>query len=183
MKKVVDDVIPTLKNMNYGHWGNPTQDDIVSLARWITLFTMSYEFADRATACIPFNVRSLFRETKTPSEHWNIAIGNGETETWSDVTFHRSMRLAGHIPHEGNRRFQMTAFRFGHLVILSHYADFSLGFDFSSAVKEIGLTPIWPNPPPKLTKPIYSHNDESINLIIAQMTNVVRLGVDKLNIS
>lgn len=172
MKKIVDKSIPILTNMNYGYWGNPEQEDIIALASWITLYTMSHEFVDRPTVCISPKERSEFMESCIPSLHWNIAIGCTDTALWNDRTFHRSFYVVGAIPNNINPKAQITVFQFGRLLALSSYAEFNIDIDFDKYAKSMDLSPIWPSVPKRLSKPFGVHSDASVDIIVSRMTDI-----------
>lgn len=172
MSAIQRDAIPTLTNLNYGIWGQISNEEMSQLARWITLFTMSYEQADRASASVDFEERNRFSMTSDPGQQWQIAVGYVDTKLWSDATFHRCFGLPSDIVFCGNRKFQFTASMFGRFLFVSHYSAYPISFDFKWHAKNMGLTPLWPDLPRRMTRPHRVHQDGIVRSLISYFSDV-----------
>lgn len=165
MKRIVDNSIPILKKIGEGHWELNSKEEQLALATWITLFSMSYEFADKETVCVSEYERRAFAKSSVPSGHWRLAIGYVESTPGREVTLHRAMRIHPDIEWDGHRKSQITCFVFGLMIAFAYYAEFSTIYEFEWFARANGLAPLWPLPN-DLRKPLRVHSDESVNELI-----------------
>lgn len=174
MKDVVDRAIPVVKAMSLGYWGGISHEDVLALAAWITLSTMSYEFADKETVAISQFERDCFRVTAMPSDSWQICIGYGEPTPGIEEITHRgfAIRPTPYSPTAMNT--QITAFYFGKLLALSFYTTVDLQMDVGTFAAAHGLARIWPNPRMPVRKPFYIHHDASITDLIESFTSLAQ---------
>lgn len=170
MKAIVDAAIPILKPLDFGFWGNLSDEDQQKIASWIALYTMSFEFGDRETVCVSQTERFLFRESSVPSHHWRIAIGYGNFFRDIDWTIHRAMSIHPEISYDGHRKTQITAFSHGHLVAMSYYSESILFEEFTKIVQRSGLEPIWPRRDTILTKPFQVKYDGDMEDLVNNLT-------------
>lgn len=180
MKTIVDDAIPILLPLSQGVWRPMDATARTRLASWLTLFTMSYEFAHRPTVRVPQSERSLFRHNGFPSEQWRIAVGSAKSFKSDDYVFHRAFNMVSvQSPEypEDSIPGQATVLTFGGLIALTFYWEAPLellGFDFDYYFKLRHLSALWPLHDSPIQKPFVTHYDPSIEALAQDFTE--RLG-------
>ncbi|MBG6116212.1 hypothetical protein IWY39_000016 [Sphingobium sp. JAI105] len=171
MKGIVDESIPLLKPLTSGYWGSISLESQYILAKWIALFTMSFEYADRDTVCVSQRERDDFRRTGILSENWDIAIGYVEGAPGVEPTFHRGIQLWGQPDWNGHRLGQITAFVFGKMIAVASYSEFTHQFSFEDYATRLGLVTIWPiKSGSSIKKPFRIHCDDSVYQIIEEFS-------------
>lgn len=120
-----------------------------SLAAWITMFTMVYEFRAPRTAAIPSKQRDTFRRTRDPIDGWEIRIAKINPNRWRGRITHVAGTLYDlkHSPLNARPDHQITTGVIGNLLFHSYY--FAPELDMSMPeIQEygsaLGLTRIWP---------------------------------------
>jgi hypothetical protein len=140
---------PFLVPLIQGQW--PTLDEwpVRSIAAWITMFSMVYEFRDPGTVAIPFEQRDEFRRSRDAPKDWRIWIAKVDPNRWRGTTFHIGMGLYDQatVPSfKTPANTQITTAVIGHLLIHSFYISPTLAhFQLNPAyATTLGLFPIWP---------------------------------------
>jgi hypothetical protein len=174
MKGIVDAAIPILSRLTEGEWWNLIGSERVALAAWVTLFVMSYEFADRETATVSFRERSSFRESRRSSPHWYISIGVADPKPGQDPVCHRALGLAEHIEWDGYRKACVTSLLFDRLLVTAIYAEFSLGFEFDQVSRMLGLHPLWPETVDPIARPLLMHTSDTFWELVPYFTGLLQ---------
>jgi hypothetical protein len=145
-----------------------------SLAAWITMFTMVFEFSDPTTAAISFEQRDNFRRTRDPINDWKIWIAKINPYAWRGKIFHNGFGIydVGKAPANARLDAQITTAVIGNLLIHSFYAPADLFVvELTPAYDaRLGLTRIWPakHTPPHCPVRILTDSDaENIRLTLA----------------
>lgn len=181
MKLIVDDAIPILKLIGAGSWWDLSERECNILSSWLTLFTMTYEFADRSTVAVSTSERAAFRLLRSPSSHWHIAIGIAALTPGQDPTFHRCLALSPDVIWSGNRKSQITALAFGTMLAVTHYAEHPIDARLDELSAKLGLLTIWPTATKSRLgaegtfKPLQVYDDERFETIVPIYTDAVEL--------
>lgn len=170
MSRVVDRARPVLTRMNYGYWGAVSGEEVAALSRWIAMFTMSFEFADRETVCIPQHVREEFARGDDLGPDWLIAIGFVTPRTGLEPAIHRAFRFSIDSGHEA--MIQCTVFIFGRLICLSNHSVAGCPPRLSRMAQDMKLCGIHPAPA-VVAKPLWEHDESSVEMIIEAMSDAI----------
>ncbi len=176
MKAVNEAAEPHLVRLAEGEWWALTPTEKTQVAAWATMFSMTYEFADRFTLASTQAERDYLRENREPPPNWTIWIGSYGEGDWTHQCNHHAARAelnpsATVISEEPDVRIspnmncQITVFTFGHLLIVtfSHRIRSPVRADAFGAV--FGLQTIWPTGFGAVGKPIRHHTDSEIEAI------------------
>lgn len=175
MKRIVDDAIPILERLHYGEWKNLPQEEREKLSAWLTLFSMSYEFADKRTVSVSAGERFSLKDTCRPSRHWQIAIGGAElAEPYADLVTHRAISWLPTNRWSGNLSGQVTLLVFGRLIALVCYWEFPIYFDFGHFARSEGMHPLWPITSTSIATPFKVHDRDSFFRMVASFTAILR---------
>ena len=171
MSDIGDAAQAALIRMNYGYWGDVSEDEIASLSRWIALFTMSHEFADRETVCIPSHVRKAFSQGAELDSDWLIAIGYAVPKIGNDPVFHRAFRFTNEDGQQA--MIQVTIFMFGMLFCLCYHSVAGTPERIYQVVHNSRLAIIHPQGE-RICKPNWVHDESSIDIIMEGMSDAIR---------
>ena len=172
MSNTVKAAEPILTRMGYGYWGTVTAEEATALARWIAQFTMSQEFSDRETVCIPQHVRSDFAKGVELNSDWLIAIGYAFSGARTEPVHHRAFRLTSEDSMAA-AMIQCSVFLFGKLICLCYHSVAGTPERLHRMAQDMKLSIIHPAPA-KIEKPYWMHDDRSVALIIEAMTDAIR---------
>lgn len=116
MSDLIDAAKPLLVRLETGDWWNFSEDDCKTLAAWATMFTMTYEFADKQTVIITKAERHDFRLKRIPPSNFIVLVGRCD-DTPPEVRYrHRNFNIQideKQMKIEG----QVTSFNFGKLFL------------------------------------------------------------------
>lgn len=176
MSDNIDTIIPLLKRMNYGYWGDISESDLRNLARWIAQFTMSYEFADRETVCVSQPERSAFACGEELSDNWAIAIGNALPLVGNDPVYHRALGVDDN-KNGREKRSKIAIFMFGMLFCACVYSETHLSPEVFRAFSNVQLVTIHPPTGQVVRKPRWQHHESDMPLIINDFTLAMDSGM------
>lgn len=180
MKANVDAAIPALTQMGYGYWGAIDCDQGEILAKWITQFSMSYEFADEKTVAVPAEERFTFSQTGKVSENWLVAIGYAEPKTNREPILHR--RMAYIQAQTGQAKLlQSTSFLFGKLVCLAFYSEIGVPLAATRSMADAHLAVIHPWPAKGIRKPFWAHDENAVEFITDILTDALMASAGNLS--
>lgn len=134
-------VKPALESLAFGLWLTPSRQNLDVLAAWASMFAMTFEAADVATAAISPTVRKDFLGTLAPPPGFHVFLGR-QTEARDGFINHRalsvSVRGGRHTPG------QVTTFTIGHVYfqVISGLPDGV--FDPIDYALKIGALAVWP---------------------------------------
>lgn len=170
MSMIVEAARPVLTRMNYGYWGRVTTGEAAALSRWIAMFTMSFEFADRETVCVPQHVREEFARGDDLGPDWLIAIGFATPRTGLEPAAHRAFRLSIESGHEA--MIQCTVFLCGRLICMSNHSVAGCPERLHRMAEDMKLCVIHP-PGAEIIKPLWEHDESSVDMIIQSMSDAI----------
>jgi hypothetical protein len=176
MKKFEDDSLKFIKPILLGHSGvRLSNSQIITLAGWLCLIIILFEFVTGGPVCIPASERIYLKRHRQPSDSWAIFVAGLYGPEWSRAASHFGHRIftsgqsteAGLAVEQpfGAPNSQITSLGMGKLFVHAiNMPNWRWLRDFEVAARARGLTRIWPRPlviwpftkgqtkfPPKLT--------------------------------
>lgn len=119
MSKIQDTAKAPLTALGAGNWQEFDGEAQHSVALWAAMFTMTCEFDDRETVCIPQQERARFSVDRTLTDHWHIAVGKKIGPCY-DAKAHRAFTIADRT---GETYIPITIWEFGDLLISTMFAE------------------------------------------------------------
>ncbi|QIP09538.1 hypothetical protein [Bradyrhizobium symbiodeficiens] len=180
---------PFLAPLILGQWPQMSDWAVRSLAVWIIMFSMVYEFRDRKTMAISFDERDQFRRIRDPTMNWRIWIGRIDARQWRGKTVHigtglfnfESYQSKAYLLQDPPMNMQTTTAVFGKLLFHSYYVSPSLPrFKLNPFGNDLAM--IWPPRDAKLAPsgwPARILRDEHAERVAVAIPNIIRaLGPD-----
>jgi hypothetical protein len=155
MKEVNDAARQTIVKLIEEGPHQPEKSERQAFAAWVTMFSMTYEFADLRTMVTTPEERRILMQTKRAPDHWSILIGSYSGTAWTEMNNHRALGPVGAYKPTG----QCNVFTLGKTLVVA-LSGLGLGNTFSRAfATKHGLAEIWPNLGPMISLPQLSDSD------------------------
>ncbi|MFB0875483.1 MULTISPECIES: hypothetical protein [unclassified Sphingobium] len=165
MAKVGENVKPIMSELAAGR-GWPIQtDQFLTLALWMTMFTMSYEMGHRPTAAATATERRFLMQEQRPPDGWVVAVGRHEGPLWAHKVNHCGFAIVKPgelVTSDTKHHGQITVSTFGDLLFaVASGFPFPVDVHFRSSLMHI----IWPPPTSVIESGDFVHNDDDVEWV------------------
>lgn len=161
MREVSENARPLLERLSRAEWWNLSYVERRFLAAWATMFTTTYEFANRTTMAATADQRQYLMEHREPPPGWWVWVGRYAYGGFhSDGAWHRGYGLP-YAEQTNQTEFNVlfNTFNFGKLLLHVHGRTAPLNFNGSAYGERLLLQPIWPSFPTIIRPPAFVHTD------------------------
>ncbi|MET3712202.1 hypothetical protein ABIC65_002914 [Sphingomonas trueperi] len=161
MQIINDQAADRLLELKDGVWPNLSGLDREALARWATLFGMTYVHGDALRECVTAEERHQFYQRKLPPHGWSVWVGRLDADArWVTGSGHlKAMTLRPDLGPTSPDTMTLT-FSFGRLLFMVFKTLPIYALNPKIAREILGLIRIWPTPL-ELTHPPYPHITDS----------------------
>jgi len=120
MREVNEAAAPIIRRMiDHGPYRLSSEEKL-AFSNWVTMFSMSYELADRETMATPISERRFLMENRHPPDGWWIMVGLYWGTAWSEMINHRGAWIGEDSSTEDLKcNAQTTVFTLGRSAVIS----------------------------------------------------------------
>lgn len=177
MRDVEDEARPTLTPIIVGRATQLSEDQQVTIAKWLTMKAITAEYSDLKNVAVTTAERDEFFGTRTPLAKWQIYIGHYRGEDWKSRYHHYTYYLSegGIHPPRGSRPInaQLTILSYGNLFSFSVSNLRAGAFEFPDWFRQL-MARIWPIKSPLVTMPVTVISDRDADDIMNFMPSFIR---------
>ena len=147
MGKIQENAKPILIKLLKGNWPEWNKSSIEIIATWVTMVTISIEFADRKTQTVSDEERAEFRNSLLPGKNFLVYIGLCNTGYSAASFWHRAGCFlnddSDNISKKANT--QTTTLYFGK-TFFHVFSSSKIYLEPEEYAIELGMRQIWPSP-------------------------------------
>jgi len=146
MHDILEAARPLLYRLEIGEFWQFNENDKATLAKWVTMFVMSYEFLDKKTVQISQEERSKFASDRQLLPYWSIFCAEYVDDGYNTSAHHKALKLfhAADDTGQGYTAIQVTTLNFGRCLFHCVSSTQHIKDDVNKYAKRLNLVPLHP---------------------------------------
>ncbi|MEM9938180.1 MAG: hypothetical protein AAF768_04995 [Pseudomonadota bacterium] len=146
MRDILEAAKPLLCRLEAGEFWQFNENDKATLAKWVTMFVMSYEFLDKKTVQISQEERSKFASDRKLLPYWSIFCAEYMDDEYNTSAHHKALKLfhAADDTGQGSTAIQVTTLNFGRCLFHCVSSTQHIEDDVNKYAKRLNLVPLHP---------------------------------------